>query len=87
MNLFDQVREIVSDRLRVKAEKISLESSLPSDLGVDSFDSIELVTAFEGKFNIEIPDSDVDTLVTIGDVIKYIENKIKVKEGQKEAIK
>ena len=87
MSLFDQVRKIVSDKLRVQAEKITLESSLPGDLGVDSLDSIELVMAFEGEFNIEIPDDDVDTLVTIGDVIKYIENKIKVKEGQKEAIK
>ena len=39
-------------------------------------DAVELIMALEEKFGIEIPDADAETMLTINDAIKYIENKI-----------
>ncbi|MCK5708446.1 MAG: acyl carrier protein, partial [Candidatus Aureabacteria bacterium] len=47
------------------------------DLGADSLDTVELVMAFEEEFNQEIPDEEAEKLKTVGDAIKYIEEKVK----------
>jgi len=52
-----------------------LETSFIDDLGADSLDSIELAMALEDKFNLEIPDEDVEKMNTVGDVVKYIAAK------------
>jgi acyl carrier protein len=44
-------------------------------LGADSLDIVELVMAFEEEFGVEVPDSDAEKLLTVGDVVKYIEDK------------
>jgi acyl carrier protein len=43
------------------------------DLGADSLDTVELVMAFEEEFNVEIPDDAAETIVTVGDAIKFLE--------------
>ena len=45
------------------------------DLGADSLDTVELVMAFEEEFNVEVPDEEAEKLQTVGDVVKYIEDK------------
>ena len=52
-------------------------ASFTNDLGADSLDIVELIMEFEKQFNIEIPDDDAgDKIATVGDAIKYIENKV-----------
>ncbi|MFO7895135.1 MAG: acyl carrier protein, partial [Longimicrobiales bacterium] len=51
------------------------EASFVEDLGADSFDTVELVMAFEEEFGMEIPDEDAEQLQTVGDAIKYIEEQ------------
>lgn len=75
MNLFEQIREIVSDQLGLSPEGIKPESSFIDDLGADSIDTLELVMGFEEVFGIEIIDKDAEKLQTISDVIKYIESR------------
>ena len=51
------------------------QASFIEDLGADSLDIVELVMAFEEEFGVEVPDEDAEKLQTVGDVIKYIEEK------------
>ena len=76
MDLFEEIKQVVSEQLGVKSEEIKPTASFRDDLGADSLDAVELIMALEEKFNIEIPDADAEAMLTINDAIKYIENKI-----------
>ena len=71
----DKIREIIAEHLGVKKEEVTDKAKFVDDLGADSLDTVELVMAFEQEFNIEIPDDDAEKLTTVGDVLKYIEEK------------
>jgi len=70
-----KVKKIVADHLGVEEAKVTEESSFIDDLGADSLDTVELVMAFEEEFGSEISDSDAEKILTVGDAIKFIENK------------
>lgn len=74
-----RVKEIIVEQLGVNEEQLTPEASFMGDLGADSLDTVELVMAFEEAFKDEIkgeiPESDSEKLKTVGDVIKYIEDK------------
>jgi acyl carrier protein len=70
-----KVKDIIINELGVDAEKVTREASFVEDLGADSLDTVELVMAFEEEFGMEIPDEDAEKLQTVGDVVKYIEEK------------
>jgi acyl carrier protein len=74
MALFDDVKEVVVEQLNVNPEEVKEESKFVEDLGADSLDVVELVMALEEKFDIEIPDTDAEKIVTVGDAIRYIES-------------
>ena len=71
----DQVKKIVVDHLGIDESKVTEESSFIDDLGADSLDTVELVMAFEEEFGSEISDSDAEKILTVGDAVKFIENK------------
>ena len=73
MAVFDDVRDVVVEQLSVAPEAVKLESKIIEDLGADSLDVVELVMALEEKFEVEIPDGDAEKLITINDVVSYIE--------------
>jgi acyl carrier protein len=70
-----KVREIIINELGVEPEKVTPEASFVEDLGADSLDTVELVMAFEEEFGIEIPDEDAESLQTVGDAVKYLQEK------------
>ena len=70
----EQVKKIVVDHLGIDESKVTPESKFIDDLGADSLDTVELVMAFEEKFNIEIPDDAAETIVTVQNAIDYINN-------------
>ena len=74
MAVFDDVRDVVVEQLSVAPDAVKLDSKIIEDLGADSLDVVELVMAREEKFEVEIPDSDAEKLITINDVVTYIEN-------------
>ena len=78
-NVEQQVKAIVAEQLGVKAEQVTSAASFVDDLGADSLDTVELVMALEEEFGIEIPDEDAEKMVTVGDSIKYIEQKAAAK--------
>jgi len=69
----ERVKKIVVEHLNVDAEKVTESASFIEDLGADSLDTDELVMAFEEEFGIEIPDDAAESIVTVGDAVKYIE--------------
>ena len=71
----EQVKKIVIDHLGIEESKITSDSKFIEDLGADSLDTVELVMAFEEKFNIEIPDDAAETIRTIQNAIDFIDNK------------
>ncbi|MDR0222537.1 MAG: acyl carrier protein [Oscillospiraceae bacterium] len=73
--VFEKVKAIIIDQLDVDEEKVTLTASIQDDLGADSLDVVDLVMSFEEEFDLEIPDDQVETIKTVGDVVKYIEEK------------
>ncbi len=80
MALKDKVHEIIVEQLGVDAGEVKDGASFIDDLGADSLDTVELVMAFEEEFDIEIPDEDAEKLNTVGDAVKYLDDKIANKE-------
>jgi len=74
MAVFEDVRDVVVEQLSVSPDQVKLDSKIIEDLGADSLDVVELVMALEEKFGIEIPDSESEKLVSIKNVVDYIEN-------------
>ena len=74
-NTDQKIKDIIVEQLRVNAEQVTPEAKFIEDLGADSLDIVELVMAFEEEFGVEVPDSDAEKLLSVGDVVKYIEDK------------
>ena len=72
MSIEADVKEIIVDQLGVDEGQVKNEASFIDDLGADSLDTVELVMAFEEKFDVEIPDEDAEKLVTVQSVIDYL---------------
>jgi acyl carrier protein len=71
-----RVKDIVVEHLGVEADKVVTNASFIDDLGADSLDTVELVMAFEEEFGVEIPDDAAETIQTVADAVKYLdENK------------
>ena len=71
----ERVKEIIVEQLGVNPDQVTPEAKFIEDLGADSLDTVELVMAFEEEFGAEIPDEDAEKLQTVGDVVKYIEER------------
>ena len=74
-DISNKVKKIVADHLGIDEAKVNEDSSFIDDLGADSLDTVELVMAFEEEFGSEISDSDAEKILTVGDAVKFIENK------------
>lgn len=72
----DEVIELISNTLEIDKKDINEKTNLVADLGVESLDLVDLVAAFEEKYEFEIPDKDIKNLQTVGDIIKYIEEHV-----------
>lgn len=72
-----RVKEIIVEQLGVNADQVTSEAKFIEDLGADSLDIVELVMALEEEFGKEIPDEQAEKLLTVGDVVKYIEDSQK----------
>ncbi|MDD3905674.1 MAG: acyl carrier protein [Candidatus Omnitrophica bacterium] len=71
----DKIKQIIADQLGVKKEEVTDNAKFVDDLGADSLDTVELVMALEEEFGIEIPDEEAEKLITVGDALRYIEEK------------
>jgi len=69
----ERVKKIVIEHLGVDADKVVDKANFIDDLGADSLDTVELVMAFEEEFGVEIPDDAAETIVTVGDAVRFLE--------------
>ena len=74
--IFAKVRRLVAEELNIDEGEVTAEASFQDDLGADSLALVELIMAFEEKFEIDnIPDEDAEKIKTVGDAVTYIESK------------
>ena len=69
----DQLITLIADELSVPKEQVIMEANLQDDLGADSLDAIQLIMSIENEFDITIPETEIDNLKTVADLLKYIE--------------
>ena len=74
--VFEKVRKILSDQLEIDEESITLDSDLVEDLKADSLAIVELIMDLEQEFDLDIPDEELPKVVTVRDVVSYIEKNI-----------
>ena len=72
--MFDKIKEILVTELQVDESLITMEANLASDLGINSLELADLLFQVEEKLNIEISEDDYHKLITVGDVVNYLEN-------------
>ena len=75
MAVAEKVKSIIAEQLGVKIEEVTETASFVDDLGADSLDTVELVMALEEEFGIEIPDEEAEKMTSVGEAIRYVEQK------------
>ena len=75
--IFEKIKNIIVEQLQVAETAVTEDASFIDDLGADSLDLVELIMALEEEFGIEIPDTDAEKVVTVGDVVSYIKENVK----------
>ncbi len=73
--MFETLKSFLVDELHVNADEVTMDAELSGDLGINSLELADLVYVCEEKFNIEIADDDLHNFVTVGDVVRYLEEK------------
>ena len=72
----DKIKQILADTLDVNIEELSADTNIATDLGADSLDVVEILMSIEDEFDIEIPDSEIENIRTIGELAEYIETNM-----------
>lgn len=72
--VFEKIKEILAAQLDADAEDMTMETRIAEDLNADSLDVVEMLMSVEDEFSVQIPDEDIESLKTIGDVVDYIQS-------------
>ncbi|MGI6162000.1 MAG: acyl carrier protein [Christensenellales bacterium] len=73
--VFEKIKKMIAEHLGVDESKIQPETNLVEDLKADSLDIVELIMDLEQEFELEIPDEELPKVVTVQDVVDYVEGK------------
>jgi acyl carrier protein len=71
--VFEKVKHLLAEQLDLDENEITLDSLVVDDLGADSLDLVDLAMTFEDEFSVEIPDTEIENIKTVGDIVKYLE--------------
>ena len=74
--VFDNVKNMIIDQLKVSENDVTMETDLINDLGADSLDAVELIMAIEEEYELTIPDEEAEKMRTVGDIVKYLELRV-----------
>ena len=74
--IFEEIKDILAEQLDLDPETIELSSSLANDLGADSIDAIDIVMSLEDQYGIEVPDSVIENMKTVEDIVNFVEANI-----------
>ncbi len=75
MSSFEQVKDMLVEKLGVSPEQVTLESEIIKDLGADSLDVVEMLLSLEENFNVTVTDEQTDNIKTVKDIVDIIDNK------------
>ena len=73
--MLEKLTEIIVDQLGVEESAVTPEANFKDDLEADSLDLFELIMAIEEETGVEIPSEDLESILTVQDVIDYLNNK------------
>ena len=73
--MLETIKKMLAEEFNIDEDSIQADSKLEADLGINSLELAELAFRLEEEFGIEIKDEDIPTLITVGDVANYIEDK------------
>lgn len=73
---FEQVKEVIVSELGADAAEVTETTSFKEDLDADSLDLFEMIMALEEQYEIEIPSEELENLTTVGEVVRYIDDKL-----------
>ena len=76
-DIAERVKKIVVEHLGVEPEKVNDKASFIDDLGSASLYTVGLGIALEEEFGCEIPDDAAETILTVGDAVKFLEKNAK----------
>ena len=73
--VFDKIKNIIVEQLGVEEAQVKLDTHLMKDLEADSLDAVEIIMAIEDEFDLEVPDEAAEKFQSVGDIVKYVEEK------------
>ena len=73
-DIAERVKQIISKKVKIDYDKITESSSFLEDMNLDSLAIVEVIMELEDEFDQEIPDSDAENILTVGDAIEYIKS-------------
>ncbi|MBP1925477.1 acyl carrier protein [Sedimentibacter acidaminivorans] len=71
--MFERLRDLISEKLGVDSDDITMETSFSDDLEADSIALFELIMAIEEEFDVEVEDESIENISTVGDIVNYLE--------------
>ena len=71
--MFEKVQKMLAEQLDIDPEKITPQSEVVKDLGADSLDVVELLMTLEEEFGITLPDSEMENVKTVQDIVDMME--------------
>lgn len=75
--MLEKIQTMLAEALNLPVEKVTADAKIVEDLGADSLDVVELLSRLEDEYGVMIPDEDVESLITVGDVAAQIEKLVK----------
>jgi acyl carrier protein len=72
---FKDLQELAAEILGVDPEQVQMDKSFARDLAADSLDLVELIAAVEDKYDVELPEEELERMKVISDLWKYLEEK------------
>ena len=74
--VFEKIKAILADQFDIDEDSINPETNIQEDLGADSLDVVDLIMSLEDEFEIEVPDSEVENIKTVGALVAFVEDNI-----------
>ena len=78
---FTELQELAGEILGVEPERVQLDQSFQRDLAADSLDLVELIAAIEDKYDVEIPETDLEEMKNVGDLWKFLNERSPLAAG------
>jgi acyl carrier protein len=70
------IQQVAAEVLSVDSDVVTEGARFKEDLDADSLDLVELVMGLEERFDIEVPEEDLDGVTTVGQAVDLVLAKV-----------